>query len=351
MTAGGELSAAASTPLGARVHATPRAQGCSSRQAQTRAMTPGRRAVSAGGPGASRPWPVRRQARPLRSARRCGAWAERLPCAVAPGHPPHGRACAPRPSRPTPGRAVAPAGRGLWVREEWPGGRAGDRAAPRGAPAAGSRRCWGRNAAGSAGARDAAGPLGGATARRRGAVRQRGPAGRGRRRDAAAPRARPLARPPRRGWFGRRASTPSRAGCPGAWGVGEASAARRSVWAVPPGRAGLSRAGPRTPASPSRVHRSTSPDHVQRPATATPRASRDGARPVRKGSGVAVPCGGARIAPAGCRRPTARVRAWRAIPPSACGGGVAPRLRSPPLLARVNPAPADPGGRPRRAPQ
>ena len=67
-----------------------------------------------------------------------------------------------------PGRAVAPAGRGLWVREEWPGGRAGDRAAPRGAPAAGSRRAWdGRR--GSAGARGAAGPLGGATARRRGA--------------------------------------------------------------------------------------------------------------------------------------------------------------------------------------
>jgi hypothetical protein len=110
-TAGVELSSAAEQPIGARVPSSARRRlngerapvrprcGCGaahghrarrpphvrsrsarplhapgsglySRQAHTRSLAPWRRAGRAWVPGCSRPWPVRRQARPLRSARR-----------------------------------------------------------------------------------------------------------------------------------------------------------------------------------------------------------------------------------------------------------------------------------------
>ena len=203
MTAGGELSAAASTPLGARVHATPRAQGCQRRGARRLPS------VASEAPGAPAPLrlPVRSVGRatavcrgPRSSTARARVCAKtvqacpgpccgsRRPRSVGPGGVARRRRR--RPSGETRCHAASPRSRPVGRPLHWrpgpdgrrrptpvPGGSAGDRAAPRGVPGAGSRRCWGRDAAGSAGARGAAGPLGGATARRRGAVRQRGPAG------------------------------------------------------------------------------------------------------------------------------------------------------------------------------
>jgi hypothetical protein len=91
-------------------------------------------------------------------------------------------------------------------------------------------------------------------------------------------------------------------------------ASRRALWALPPWRAGLERAGPRPKGRPAWAQRSARPYHVHRQATATTLPSREGARVVRNVSGRACIARGTRIAPSWVKSQTSMVRACQARP-------------------------------------
>ena len=90
--------------------------------------------------------------------------------------------------------------------------------------------------------------------------------------------------------------------------------------AVPPWRAVMERAGPRTQGRPSSAPRAASPSQVHRHATAPTLPCRDGAMALRKGAGSVCRWRGTRLSPRWSRMPPSIIRACRALPPyKGCG--------------------------------
>jgi hypothetical protein len=102
---------------------------------------------------------------------------------------------------------------------------------------------------------------------------------------------------------------------PPRWSPALVGASLVACVAVPPGRAVISRAWPRTPGSPWSAPRAARQAPVKRQAPPPTRASRDGALAGRHGAGAACLGQWSPLSPAWLNRHRSSVRACRALPP------------------------------------